>query len=73
MRATTIECVVGVSQDGIGTINMVVMGKGELNRGRVSADIWAAHGLRWRCQPTTAWPASQAQFNSRLVEDGIAP
>lgn len=40
-----------VSQDGIGTINMVVMGKGELNRGRVSADIWAAHGLRMAVSP----------------------
>lgn len=33
--------VVVVSQDGIGTINMVVLGKGELNPGRVSADIRA--------------------------------
>lgn len=47
--------VVVVSQDGIGTGNMVVMGKGELNRGRVPADIWAAHGLRLAVSPTTAW------------------
>jgi hypothetical protein len=45
VRATAMEVCVVVSQDDIGTINMVVMGKGELNRGRVSADIWAAHGL----------------------------
>lgn len=45
-----------VSQDGIGTGNMVVMDKGELDRGRVSADIWAAHdGLRLAVSPTTAW------------------
>ena len=49
-----------VSQDGIGTINMVVMGKGELHQGRLSADIWAGHGLRMAVSPTTAWPASLA-------------
>jgi hypothetical protein len=52
VRATTIEVCVVVSQDSIGTANMVVMGKGELNRGRVSADIWAGHGLRMAVSPT---------------------
>ncbi len=52
--------VVVMSQDGMGTINMVVMGKGELNRGRVSADIWRALGRRMAVSPTTAWPASQS-------------
>jgi len=73
VRATTIEVCVVVSQDDIGTINMVVMGKGELNRGRVSADIWAAHGLRMAVSPTTAWPLSQARISSLLDACGIAP
>lgn len=51
VRATTIECVVDLSQDGIGTINMVMMGKGELHQGRVSADIWRPTDSGWRCHP----------------------
>lgn len=56
--------VVVVSQDGIGTINMVVLGKGELNPVRVSADIRAGprtqhgsvthNGMGLRARPSLA-------------------
>lgn len=72
VRATTIEACVVVSQDNIGTVNMVVMGKGELIRGRVSADIWAAHERRMAVSPTTAWPLSQARTSSALDAYSLA-
>lgn len=62
-----------VSQDGIGTINMVVLGKGELNRGRVSADIRAGHtDSGWRCHPQRHGPASQTQFSLLLIQSSVA-
>jgi hypothetical protein len=51
VRATTIECVVDVSQDGIGTINMVMMGKGSCIKAGYPPIYGRPTDSGWRCHP----------------------